>query len=224
MDAFNEQEDLDEIRNKLDAALISDALDDLGLHEQAMRSDIRPVYQGAIVLGRAYPAIVVEMYQVGDEAYPGMPETVDSLKPDDVLVLGGHRSPHTCIWGDLTSTAAKARGAGGVVIDGNARDIREITKLKFPVFSRGIGMATPLGRARVSAHGCPVRCGDVLVNPGDVIFGDIDGVVVIPRGLVKEVITLALKRKEGEEQLRNRLLQGEFMRTAQPKDSEDRWL
>ena len=85
-------------------------------------------------------------------------------------------------------------------------------------------MATPLGRAMVSAHGCPVRCGDVLVNPEDIIFGDIDGVVVIPGGLIKEVITLALKRKEGEEQLRNRLLQGEFMRTDQPKDSEDRWL
>lgn len=220
----NEQEVFDTVRDKLDTALVSDALDDLGFHEQAMRSDIRSIYQGAIVVGRAYPAIIVEMYEVGDEAYPGMPETVDSLKPNDVLVLGGHRPTHTCIWGDLVSTAAQARGATGAVIDGNTRDVCEITKLKFPVFSSGIGMATPLGRAKVSIHGCRVRCGGVLVNPGDIVFGDMDGVVVIPRELVKEVIPLALKRKMGEELLRNKLLKGELMRDAQPKDSDTRWL
>jgi regulator of RNase E activity RraA len=189
-----------------------------------MRSNIRPLYEEATVLGYAYPAITVEMYEVGDEGYPGMPETVDSLKPDDVMVLGGHRSTHTCIWGDLVSVAAKARGARGAVIDGNIRDIREIVKLQFPVFSAGIGMATPLGRARISAHGCPVRCGSVLVNPRDIVFGDINGVVVIPKELVKEVIPLALKRRDGEEMLRSRLFKGELMRSAQPRDSESRWL
>ncbi len=212
------------IRSKLDTALISDALNDLGAHEQVMRSNIRPVYEGATVLGYAYPVVTVEMYEVGDEGYPGMPETVDSLKPDDVLVLGGHRSSHTCIWGDLVSVAAKARGANGAVIDGNTRDVHEIIKLQFPVFSAGIGIATPLGRARISARGCPVRCGDVLVNPGDIVFGDINGVVVIPKELVAEVLPLALQREEGEKMLRNRLLKGELMRSAQPKDSESRWL
>ena len=85
-------------------------------------------------------------------------------------------------------------------------------------------MATPLGRAKVSAHGCRVSCGGVFVNPGDIVFGDIDGVVIIPKELVKEVIPLALKRKEGEELLRSKLLGGEFMRDAQPKDSDQRWL
>lgn len=212
------------INSKLNTALISDALDDLGAHNQVMRSNIRPIYDGATVLGYAYPAVTVEMYDIGEEGYPGMPETVDSLKPDDVLVLGGHHSSHTCIWGDLVSVAAKARGAKGAVIDGNTRDVHEIIKLRFPVFSAGIGMATPLGRARISAHGCPVRCGGVLVNLGDIVFGDINGVVVIPKELVVQVIPLALKRGEGEEKLRNRLLKGELMRIAQPKDSESRWL
>jgi regulator of RNase E activity RraA len=219
-----DREVFDTIRSKLDTALISDALDDLGAHEQVMRSNIRPVYAGAMVLGYAYPAITVEMYEVGDEGYPGMPETVDSLKPNDVLVLGGHRPSHACIWGDLVSVAAKARGANGAVIDGNTRDVHEITRLQFPVFSAGIGIATPLGRAKVSAHGCPVRCGGVLVNSGDIVFGDINGVVVIPRELVAQVIPLALKREKGEEMLRNRLLNGELMRSAQPKDSDSRWL
>ncbi len=224
VDFRKEPEILDTIRSKLDTALISDALDDLGAHEQVMRSNIRPVYDGATVLGYAYPAITVEMYEVGDEGYPGMPETVDSLKPNDVLVLGGHRPSHACIWGDLVSVAAKARGANGAVIDGNTRDIQEIIRLQFPVFSSGIGIATPLGRARVSAHGCPVRCGGVLVNTGDIVFGDINGVVVIPRELVTEVIPLALKREKWEETLRSKLLKGELMRSAQPKDSDSRWL
>ena len=92
------------------------------------------------------------MYEVGDEGYPGVPETVDSLKPDDVLVLGGHRPSHACIWGDLVSVAAKARSANGAVIDGNTRGVHEITKLQFPVFSAGIGIAAPLGRAKVSVR------------------------------------------------------------------------
>ena len=164
------------------------------------------------------------MYEVGDEGYPGVPETVDSLKPDDVLVLGGHRPSHACIWGDLVSVAAKARSANGAVIDGNTRGVHEITKLQFPVFSAGIGIAAPLGRAKVSAHGCPVRCDGVLVNSGDIVFGDINGVVVIPSELVTKVIPLALKREKGEEMLRNRLLKGELMSSAQPKDSDSRWL
>jgi len=224
VDAGKGPEVLHIIKSKLNTALISDALDDLGVHEQVMRSNIRPIYDGATVLGYAYPAVTVEMYEVGDEGYPGMPETVDSLKPGDVLVLGGHRSPHTCIWGDLVSVAAKARGANGAVLDGNTRDVHEIIKLQFPVFSAGIGMATPMGRARISAHGCPVRCGGVLVNPGDIVFGDINGVVIIPKEIAAEVIPLALKREKGEEKLRNRLLKGELMRIAQPKDSESRWL
>ena len=77
------------IKSKLNTALISDALDDLGAHNQVMRSNIRPINDGATVLGYAYPAVTVEMYEVGDEGYPGMPETVDSLKPDDVLELSG---------------------------------------------------------------------------------------------------------------------------------------
>ena len=223
-DVGRDPEVLNIIRRKLDTALISDALDDLGAHEQVMRSNIRPLYEEATVLGYAYPAVTVEMYEVGDEGYPGMPETVDSLKPDDVMVLGGHRSFHSCIWGDLVSIAAKARGARGAVLDGITRDVGEIIKLQFPVFSAGIGIATPLGRARISAHGCPVRCGGVLVNPGDIVFGDINGVVVIPKELVAEVIPLAVKREEGEEMMRSRLLKGELMRSAQPKDSESRWL
>jgi len=224
VDTSKDPEIFDTIRSKLDTALISDALDDLGAHDQVMRANIRPIYDGATVLGYAYPAVTVEMYEVGDEGYPGMPETVDSLKPDDVLVLGGHRSSHTCIWGDLVSVAAKARGANGAVIDGNTRDVHEIIRLQFPVFSAGIGIATPLGRARIRAHGCTVRCGGVLVNLGDIVFGDINGVVVIPKKLVIEVIPLALKRGEGEKTLRNQLLKGELMRNAQPKDSESRWL
>ena len=224
LDFNNEKEVFKLINSELDTALISDALDDLGFHDQVMRSNIRPIYAGAIVIGRAHPAIIVEMYEIGDEAYPGMPETVDSLKPGDILVLGGYCPKHACIWGDLVSTAARVRGAVGAVIDGNVRDVREITKLRFPVFSSGVGIATPLGRAKVATNNSMVRCGGVLVNPGDIVFGDTDGVVALPRELVKEVILRALKRKEGEEVLRKKLLEGELMRDAQPKDSDARWL
>ena len=213
----NETEMFDLMRDKLNAAVISDIVDRLGAREQAMRADIRPVYQGAIVVGRAYTVITADIFKIIDDPYGGEIEAVDSLKSNDVMVVCTHRSTRTCFWGELLSTAARARGARGIVVDGYTRDVAQITAMKFPTFATGISMVDSAGRSVVIEHGCPVNCGDVLVNTGDIVFGDIDGVVVIPKELEKEVIPLALEKVGKENLVRDELLKGAMLRDAYDK-------
>ena len=118
------------------------------------------------------------------------------------------------IWGNMLATAAKVRGASGMVCDGAIRDVNELTAMKFPSFAKGTSPLNARDRMMAINSGCPVNCGGVIVNPGDIVFGDIDGVVVIPKGLVPEVIPLALKRDMDEAQLIDRLLKGEPVRVC----------
>lgn len=214
---FNEQEMFDTMRDKLNAAVISDILDRLGARERAMRADIRPVYQGAIVVGRAYTVLTANIFQVIDDPYKGEIEAVDSLKSNDIMVVCTNRSTRTCFWGELLSTAARARGARGIIIDGYTRDVAQITAMQFPTFATGMSVVDSAGRSIVVDHGCPVNCGDVLVNTGDIVFGDIDGVVVIPKELEKEVIPLALEKVDKENLTRNELLKGAMLKDAYAK-------
>jgi len=214
---INEQEMFDTMRDKLNAAVISDILDRLGAREQAMRADIRPVYQGAVVVGRAYTVLAADIFQVTDDPYKGEIEAVDSLKSNDIMVVCTNRSTRTCFWGELLSTAARARGARGIVIDGYTRDVAQIIVMQFPTFATGMSVVDSAGRSIAVDHGCPVNCGDVLVNTGDIVFGDIDGVVVIPKELEKEVIPLALEKVGKENLIRNELLKGTMLKVAYAK-------
>jgi len=213
----SETEMFDTMRDRLYASVISDVIDSLGARHQGMRADIRPIYEGAVVVGRAYPVLTADVYKLVDDPYGPEIEAVDSLKPNDVMVVCTQRSTRTCFWGELLSTAARARGARGIVIDGYTRDVAQIIKMKFPTFATGIYMVDSAGRSIVLDHNCPVDCGGVLVNPGDIIFGDIDGVVVIPRELEKEVIPLALEKVSKENQVREELLKGSLLRDAYNK-------
>ncbi len=214
---INEQEMFDTMRDKLKAAVISDILDRLGAREQAMRADIRPVYQGAIVIGRAYTVLTANIFQIIDDPYKGEIEAVDSLKSSDIMVVCTNRSTRTSFWGELLSTAARARGARGIVIDGYTRDVAQIIAMQFPTFAAGMSVVDSAGRSIVVDHGCPVNCGDVLVNTGDIVFGDIDGVVVIPKELEKAVIPLALEKVSKENLTRNELLKGAMLKDVYAK-------
>jgi regulator of RNase E activity RraA len=114
-------------------------------------------------------------------------------------------------WGELLSTAAKARGARGAIVDGLVRDVRKIEELGFPVFAAGIKPVDSMGRGIVTAYNLPVECGEVLVHPGDFVFADFDGVVVTPRALVSRVIELATDKVRRENSSRSELKQGAYL-------------
>jgi 4-hydroxy-4-methyl-2-oxoglutarate aldolase len=132
-------------------------------------------------------------------------------------VASTHRSTRTCLWGELLSTASVARGATGAVIDGYTRDVRQIRDMQFPVFSTGMYPVDSAGRSMVIDYDCPVSCGNVIVHPGDIVFGDVDGVVVIPAQAAQEVIRRALEKVEGENITRDELRKGATLREVYDK-------
>jgi regulator of RNase E activity RraA len=202
----------DTIQTELYSGVISDILDSLGYRDQAMYASIRPVYPGAVVVGRAHTVLSSDVYAMPEDRYSMEIKAVDSLKPGDVMVASTNQSTRTCLWGELLSTAARARGARGAVIDGHTRDVRQIERMQFPVFSTGMRPVDSAGRGLVIAYGEPVVCGGVLVNPGDIIFGDIDGVVVIPKDVEEQVITGARQKVTSENRSRADLEKGDYLR------------
>lgn len=207
----------DMMRKKLYSAVLSDALDQVGLRRQAMRADIRPVWPGAVVVGRALTALSVDVYEIVADPYEKEIEVIDSLKPENVLVAATGQSTRTCFWGELLSTAARARGAQGAVIDGYTRDVARITEMQFPVFATGMKPVDSNGRGMVMDYNCPVSCGDVVVNAGDIIYGDVDGIVAIPSNVEEEVIARAIDKVEGENMTREELEKGGYLRDVYEK-------
>ncbi len=197
---------------ELYTAVLSDSLDALGYRDQAMDATIRPVYPGAVVVGRAHTVLSTDVYTMPADRYSTEIRAIDSLSPNDVLVAATNRSTRTCFWGELLSTAARARGARGAIIDGHVRDVRRIERMGFPVFATGMRPVDSAGRGLVVAYGEPVLCGGVIVHPGGIVFGDVDGVVVIPRAVEEEVIAHAREKVAGENRARQDLERGDFLR------------
>jgi regulator of RNase E activity RraA len=198
-------------RERLFTAVLSDVLDAAGRRSQAMRTGIRPLDEALVMVGRARTGLYMDVYHVapGENPYALEIELVDDLKPGEVVVLATGASGRIAPWGELLSTASQTRGAAGCVTDGLVRDVRAIRELRFPVFAGGIGPLDTRGRGKVMAIDVPVECGGVAVTPGDLVFGDADGVVVVPRSIEEDVLRAALAKVEGEDRTRDALRRGE---------------
>ena len=199
------------IREKLYTAVVSDVLDGLGSLNQALRHDIRPLRPDFVVVGRARTALWIREYKVRENPYKNEIELIDSLRPGDVTVHSTDFSGQIAPWGELLSTASKMRGSNGAVVDAFTRDVKKITEMNFPVFTRGIKPLDSKGRGYIQAYDVPIPCGDVIVNPNEIVFGDIDGIIVIPQDVEDEVISEALEKVSGENNTRRELLEGKSL-------------
>jgi regulator of RNase E activity RraA len=189
-----------DIRRDLFAAVLSDCLDAVGVTEQALPTRIRPLEEACVMVGRARTAqfMEVERHDPGSNPYALEIALVDSLKEGEIPVFACANPARIAPWGELLSTAAQVRGAAGALMDGAVRDVRAIRAMGFPVFHGGIGPLDTKGRGRVMAIDVPIRCAGVRVETGDLVFGDADGVVVVPARVEAEVLGLAFAKVEGE--------------------------
>lgn len=196
----------------LSAAILSDVMDSLGLAQRAMRPFVRPLDDTRTLVGRARTGLYMPAYSLrdGENPYDVEIALVDDLQPDEVVVLACNGpTERIAPWGELLSTACVARGAAGCVTDGLVRDVKQIRAMGFPVFQGGIGPLDTKGRARMVDRDVPVECAGVRISPGDIIFGDVDGVVVVPRAHEQEVVRRAIDKVTGENHTRDALRKGE---------------
>jgi 4-hydroxy-4-methyl-2-oxoglutarate aldolase len=199
---------LDLVAQRLYSAVLSDVVDQLGYRDQAMAARLRPVWPEAVLVGRAHTVLTVDVYELKPDPYRLEIEAVDTLKPGDVLLASTGPSTRTCFWGELLSTAARGRGARGAVVDGYVRDVRRIQAMAFPVFATGMSPLDSAGRSMVVEYGGTIACGGVVVHEGDLVVGDIDGLIVVPRAIEGAAILRALEKVEGENTTRTALEQG----------------
>lgn len=159
-----------------------------------MDSGIRPIWAGAHLCGPAFTVKVAP----GDNA--SLMVAIRAANSGDVLVVDGAGSVERALWGAILSLAARQRGIAGIVLDAAARDRDEITEMGWPVFARGVTPDTPYSKVHGST-GQPITCGGLTVRPGDVVYADGDGVVVISREAHDATVERAMERIELEEQI-----------------------
>lgn len=197
---------LETARRQLFTAVVGDVMDKMGLLHQFLPARIRPIRADAIVLGRSMTVLEADVFaeETGTNASGPMArpfglmfEALDDLKPGEVYLCAGG-SPRYALWGELMSTRAQKLGAAGAVVDGYHRDTRGILSLGFPTFSHGAYAQDQGPRGKVVDFRVPVELGGVRIEPGDVVFGDVDGVCVVPREAEEEVFRRALEKARAE--------------------------
>src|ERR1700747_675392 len=205
---------LDRIAEHLYSSVLADILDDLGYRQQALDHEVRPLYDGAKVAGRAATMLAVEVSKLPDNPYDNLMELLDGIVPGEVVVGAVQSRAHAAIWGELLSTHTRARGGRGGVVRGLSRDSWGITEMKFPVFARGLCPADSKGRLEVIAIRGTIPVAGGAGSARDLVLADEDGVVVVPQNLEDEVLRLAFEKVEGEDVMREILRQGANLRAV----------
>ena len=201
---------------ELYTAVVGDIMDKLGFQHQFLPPVIRPLDPSMVVIGRAMTVLeadclTLESSRRDDSAkrrpFGLMLEALDDLKPSEVYVCTG-ASPRYALWGELMSTRAMKLGAAGAVVNGYSRDTRGILDLRFPTFSYGPYAQDQAPRGKVIDFRVPIEMEGTLIRPGDVIFGDLDGVCVVPLEIEQEAFSRALEKARGEKSVQQALQAG----------------
>lgn len=196
------------MREKLYCAVVCDALDSMGLTHQSPRVELLPQTVNTLLVGRCRTTLWTEMAHVDPQPYELELQAVDACQPDDVMIAAAQGSMRSGIWGELLSTAARNRGCIGAIVDGAVRDTRQMTAMNFPVFARARCIYDSQNRQRVIDLDVPVEIDGVRFSPGDLVFADQDGVVVVPQAAEAEAIRRAWDKVHAENITRDAIKAG----------------
>lgn len=197
------------MRDALSVPLVCDALDAEGLPRQSPRVPLRPLtVPHRTLVGRCKTTLWADMAHSDPRPYELELRAVDSCRPDDVLICAAGGSMRSGIWGELLSTAARNAGCVGVVVDGAVRDVARMRAMELPVFARGTCPYDSKDRQRVIDLDVPVEIDGVAFHPGDLVFADEDGVVVVPARVELAVVGRAWQKAHAENEVRDAIRGG----------------
>lgn len=192
----NDKERFRLMKESLYTPVVGDILDALGYAHQFLPPEIMPLKDDMKIAGRACTVLENDVYGAQGKPFGLLTEALDQLKEDEVYIATG--AHHSALWGELLTAAAKTRGAAGAVLDGYTRDTPQVVAQNFSVFARGRWAQDSSIRTYVFDFRCPIEIGQVVIHDQDIVFGDMDGVLIIPREVADEVIARALEKAKGE--------------------------
>lgn len=203
------------LETELFVAVVGDVMDTIGLTHQFLPPVFRPVDERTRLIGRAMPVLETDIFPSGgptrnplmEKPFGLMFEALDDLRAGEVYVASG-ASPRYALWGELMSTRARLLGARGALLDGFARDIDGIRALDFPCFCTGYYAQDQGARGKVVDYRCALEIGGVRIVPGTLLFGDKEGVLVVPREAEEQVVRLALEKVRGEKLVAKAIREG----------------
>ena len=208
------QNNLQEYREKLYTAVIADTLDSFGYHNQVLTPGTLPLDPALKLCGFARVGLYMPIYHDDENmnVYEHEITLVDSLKEDEVAVLCCHGNQKIAPWGELLSTRSSYLKAAGCLTDGCVRDADMIREMKFPVFTKGTNPVDTKFRGKMMMMDVPGEIGDVKIESGDLVFGDNDGVIVIPSQIISKVASTALEKVNNENTVRDEIKEGHTLK------------
>ena len=195
------------MKEKLYTPVVGDILDAMGYYHQFLPQAIRPLRDDMKLAGRAMTVLMIDVFGVQKKPFGLLTEALDQLEEGEIyLASGGSR--RCAYWGELLTAASRTRGAVGAVVDGWHRDTPQVLEQNWPVFSMGCYAQDSSVRTQVADYRCRLEVGNVTVLPGDIVFGDVDGVLIIPSKVADEAVEKALEKAAGEKTVRKAIEAG----------------
>lgn len=195
------------IKSELYTPVVGDILDKYEKYHQFLPPQIQPMKNNQIIVGRAMPVLMIDVFGPQKKPFGLLTEALDQLKKNEIYIASGGMM-RCAYWGEILTATAKKRGAAGAVINGFHRDTPMIIKQSWPVFSRGRYAQDSSVRTKVADYRCPIEIGKVWIIPGDLVFADLDGVVIIPRELEEKIIQESLDKARTEKLLLEEIKKG----------------
>lgn len=195
------------IKEKLYTPVVGDILDGMGYYHQFLPQEIRPLKPEMKLAGKAMTVLMIDVFGEQKKPFGLLTECLDQLKENEIYIATGG-TKRCAYWGELLTATARVRGATGAVLNGWHRDTPQVLEQNWPVFSCGCYAQDSSVRTQVVDFRCNIEIGQVTIHDGDIIFGDVDGVLVIPQEVVDEVIEKSLIKASGEKVVRKAIEAG----------------